>query len=89
MAIDLSEDSVAQGLHVALGALFITLPVCWDWHMAQAKGTVIGLTYALLKEFWFDLRYESPETSGGFDGSFRDFCFYVVGIVAANILVIF
>ncbi len=87
--VDLSEDELAQGLHVALGAIFILLPVCWQWHMAQAKGTIIGLAYAFIKEFWWDLKYESLETSGGWEGSFRDFCFYVVGIVAANVLVIF
>lgn len=89
MSIDLSMDEVAQTLHVTLGMLFVLLPVAWGWHNAKIWGSFYALLYACIKEFWFDLHYEDEPTSGGWSGSFKDFAFYVVGIVAANILVLF
>jgi len=54
---------------------------------AQHKWTVAGavMLFALWKEFWFDLRYETPETSGGIKGGLIDFSGYVAGIGLALI----
>ena len=40
---------------------------------------------ALWKEFWFDLRYEAPATSGGIKGGWIDFTGYMVGLGLALI----
>lgn len=87
--ISLSDEDVTQGLHICLGAIFILLPVCWEWHFAQLWGTGIGLIFAAVKEFFWDIRFEDPATSGGWKGSTEDFYFYVLGIVLGNVAVIF
>lgn len=87
--IDLSIDTVSQGLHVSLGAIFVILPAAWGWENARLWGSLIGIMYALVKEFWFDLRYEDAQTSGGIKGGWRDFSFYLVGIGLANLLLLF
>ncbi len=82
--ISLSEDNVTQGLHAALGALFVMVPVAMAWHHPKAIGTGVGIIFAAIKEFWFDIHFETPETSGGWSGGVRDFSFYIIGIIAAN-----
>ena len=86
--IKLDLQEVSDGLHVALGAIFVLLPVCWEWHFAQAWGTGLGILFAIIKEMWFDIHYEDCETSGGYPGGFRDMAGYFVGILLANLLVI-
>lgn len=99
--IDLSLDELAQGLHVALGALFVTFPLAWVWthpvltdrglwwsDHAQVLGSGVGVFFALVKEFWFDVHYEDPQTSGGYIGGLKDFVYYCVGIATANLLLL-
>ena len=54
---------------------------------ALHKWTVAGVValFAIWKEFWFDLRYETPETSGGIKGGIKDFSGYVAGVGLALI----
>ena len=87
--IDLSMDDVSQGLHVALGAIFVILPAAWGIQHAQIWGTGIGIVYAGIKEFIFDIHFEDEATSGGYLGGLLDFSFYLVGILAANLLLLF
>jgi hypothetical protein len=89
MSIHLSMNQVAQTLHVFIGVVFVTLPVCWGWSHAQMIGSLVGVVYALLKEFIFDLEFEDEMTSGGFSGSCEDFAYYLVGIGIANLLLLF
>ena len=83
MSIDLSINEVAQGLHAALGALFITFPVAMGLAHAELWGAGVGVLYAAIKEFWFDLNFETLEASGGLPGSVEDFVFYLVGMLGA------
>lgn len=86
--ISLSSDVLANGLHVALGALFVTFPVCWGIHHPQLWGSGVGIMFGIVKEFWFDLKYEDPDTSGGIAGGFEDLAGYFIGIVLANFLIL-
>lgn len=86
--LDLSMDEVAQGLHVALGALFVTFPAAWGWPHYRLWGSGIGVVYGLIKEFWWDLHFEDEQTSGGHQGGLKDFTYYCIGIVAANLLLL-
>jgi hypothetical protein len=49
-------------------------------------GGAVAVAFVLVKEFWFDLKYEDAETSGGIDGGARDAAFYGVGIAAALLI---
>ena len=51
------------------------------WYLSAAL-----VFYALLKEFWYDLRYERPEVSGGVKGGIVDLLFYVLGVLVANLI---
>ena len=84
--INLSMDNVTQGLHVALGALGVFLPVAKAWSHGQLIGSLVMIGFAVIKEFWFDINYETPETSGSWSGGLRDFSFYIVGIIMANLI---
>lgn len=84
--ITLSEKSVTQGLHTALGALFVFVPVAKHWPHTPWIGGVACLAWAIPKEFWFDIKFEDPHTSGGWVGGARDFAFYVVGAAAAYLI---
>ena len=87
-----SPDSEVQGLHVSLGALFVTLPAAlWaihpTWNFCFGHpcwvGTWIGLIYASVKEFVWDQNIEDAVTRGS---NWKDFVFYVVGILAADLI---
>jgi hypothetical protein len=86
--VSFSEDTVTQGLHAALGAIFVILPVAWGWKHAKLIGSFVGLVYAGVKEFSFDIYFEDSYTSGDWVGGLRDFLFYVIGIIAANLLLL-
>lgn len=49
---------------------------------------VVGVVAAAVKEFWYDLRYETDDAagSGGVTGSIEDFSFYCLGLLIAVIL---
>lgn len=83
--ITLSEDSITQGLHVSLGVNFVVVPVFFGMNVATA--VVVSIGYALVKEFFVDIVFETPDTSGGWLGSFKDFCYYMVGVGVAIALI--
>jgi hypothetical protein len=79
----LSSNTLAQGLHVALGSLAVSLPGwLWGTHAATI-GAVSALVFAGIKEAWFDPHFETPATAGS---GWEDFGFWCVGIVAAWLL---
>jgi hypothetical protein len=88
VSIDLSLDEVADGLHLALGAIFVLVPASKGWHHGVFLGSILGIVYGVIKEFWFDLRYESLETSGGIRGGVIDLCGYIAGIALANLILV-
>ena len=78
-------NELAQSAHF-FGAAFIILASGGfgqhlHWYLSAAV-----VFYALLKEFWYDLRYERPEVSGGVKGGIVDLLFYVLGVLVANLI---
>jgi hypothetical protein len=83
-------ESEVQGLHCALGALFVVLPTALLLHHPriltghpQAAGSFIGLVYATVKEFVWDQEMEDAVTRGS---NWVDFSFYMIGIAVANVI---
>jgi hypothetical protein len=83
VSIKFTMNQVSQGLHTVLGVCFVMVPVACGIPRGKVYGALVGLAFAILKEFWFDPTYEDPETSGGFIGDCEDFSFYVIGILVA------
>ena len=81
--IDLSSNTLAQGLHVTLGALAVALPG-WLWgNKAALIGGIVAFVFASIKEAWWDPKYETVETAGS---GWLDWSMYLVGIAAAGLL---
>lgn len=78
-----SYNALAQGLHVALGALGVTLPVAAGMENGQMWGTLATLLFAAIKEAFWDPRYEDPETRGS---GLEDFTYYTLGILLASVM---
>ena len=79
-------DQVAQGLHIALGALFVLIPVAKHWTQSPPLwGSAAGLVFGAVKEGWYDVHFEDAATRGS---GWRDFIHYVYGIALANLLLI-
>jgi hypothetical protein len=85
--IDLTPENLADGIHVSLGANFVLLPQALAVRDGAAIGALACVVLALVKEFWFDMRYETPETSGGVQGGVRDFVGYVAGVTLACVII--
>jgi hypothetical protein len=81
LASAITFNSVSQGLHTCLGTIAVLLPTLKDF--PPWIGAVAILSYAAVKEFWFDVYYETPEQSGGRLGDVEDFSFYAIGVAAA------
>jgi hypothetical protein len=80
MKIQLTMNTVAQGLHVTLGALCVAFPG-WLWgNRAAVVGAGSALVFAAIKEGWFDSTFEAPATAGN---GWEDFGFWALGIAAA------
>jgi hypothetical protein len=82
--------SEVQGLHTALGALFVVLPTAVLLHHpsfmfghTQLVGSFIGIVFAAVKEFVWDKTMEDTITQGS---NWKDFAFYMVGIALANLI---
>lgn len=87
--LHLTKTSLSNGLHVSLGALGVLLPVAKGWPHGQLYGSAFVIFYALIKEFYFDLKYEDEETSGGIWGGCQDFFGYLCGAWLANMILFF
>jgi hypothetical protein len=73
-----SLDELAQADHFLLlnwWAMFWTL-VEHPWF-----GALTGLGYIVVKEFWFDPRYEPESVSGGIVGDIRDSLWLSIGLL--------
>lgn len=92
LLVDLNPtpEAEVQGLHAALGALCVFLPTALLIHHpsfmfghTQLVGSFIGLVWATVKEFVWDQDIEDTITRGS---NWRDWTYYAVGIVAANLM---
>ncbi len=81
----LNFDELAQGLHTALGALFLMIPVAKSWPHPRTTGLFLGILYAAWKEGWYDVHYETLVTRGS---GWRDFSFYLLGMAMAWIVLL-
>ena len=81
--ISLTMNQVAQGLHVALGALGVALPGWLFGNRAAVIGGAAAILFAAVKEAWWDKKYETPETAGS---GWEDFAFWVLGVAIAGTL---
>lgn len=90
MNLDPSPSSEVQGLHAALGALFVLLPVAvslrhpsFTLGYPHLTGSFVGTAFAVVKEFVWDQNIEDPATRGS---NLQDFSFYILGIAIANVV---
>lgn len=78
---------LAQAAHF-FGAVAIIMSLA---HFLGETGGFISaglfLAYAVVKEFWYDLKYELPKQS--FGDSALDFTFYLLGIVASCFMLLY
>lgn len=87
MSADVSFNFVCQMTHWSFAA-FLTLTVARLAPSAIGAYIVLAICAAAIKEFWYDLKYETPDAmgSGGIKGSIEDFTFYMIGLVSAMII---
>jgi hypothetical protein len=78
-------NELAQAAH-ALAGYGLILTAARIGHVAIIVVCLLLVVYAAIKEFWFDMRYERPEVSGGFKGGVEDFSFYMIGMVVGLIV---
>jgi hypothetical protein len=71
-------ETTSQIAHWLTGALVVVL-FAWYFNKPGYGATLVFL-WSVGKEFWWDMKYETADVSGGFWGSFRDFVFYNIGI---------
>lgn len=85
MITDKEFDDLAQINHFIGGALAVILAgFLFGMPYFYAAGAAMGF-YAAVKEFWYDEHYETTEVRGS---SFKDFVFYVLGIIAGTAICI-
>lgn len=80
-------QKLANGLHACLGALAILIPAFFWGPVSLLPAALAINVFAGVKEFWYDLKYETPATSGGLVGGLEDFAGYELGAVIAAGLV--
>lgn len=78
-------DNLAQAAH-ALAGYGIALTAARFGTQPLVVVSILFVAYAAVKEFWFDLKYERPDVSGGLLGGVKDFAFYMAGLVAGLIV---
>jgi ABC-type dipeptide/oligopeptide/nickel transport system permease component len=79
-------NMAAQIAHALAGyAAVLTLVLLGVPH-AVVVACVIVTLYALVKEFWWDYKYEDAVTRGS---SLEDFVFYIVGLILGIIVNVF
>ena len=76
--INPTYDQLAQYAHFFSA---FSAALLFGWY---AIGVVV--IYAVIKEFWFDLKYETPEVSGGFSGGMMDATFLILGAVCGELV---
>ncbi len=77
---------LAQIAHV-LGGYGIILTAAFLWgHVAAVIAAVLLTAYAAVKEFWYDLKYETDPVQNWKD-SLLDFSMYMVGMTSGLLLV--
>ena len=84
-------DAWAQASHLCGGALAVALPAAMLPGFVGAPFVGFGaiLIFAAVKEFWWDLRHETPTESGGIGGGWEDFSHYCMGAVIALAMINF
>jgi hypothetical protein len=70
-------NSVCQIAHTLFGILCVLLASYF--FDAPFCGFGVLLVWSIAKEFWYDIKYEAPDISGGWVGSLEDFGFYNLG----------
>jgi len=76
-----TPSAAYQMCHVLLAySMIVTMGPPHKWWLVS----FISLLSAV-KEFWYDMHYETPEVSGGWKGGLLDFSFYQVGIILSLI----
>jgi hypothetical protein len=77
---------VAQIAHTLAGyAAIVTLILLGVPHAVVIASVSVTL-YALVKEFWWDYKYEDAVTRGS---SVEDFVFYIVGLILGIVVNVF
>lgn len=79
-------DNLAQTAHALAGYAIVLTASQFGGKPPIVVGGLF-VVYAAVKEFWFDIHYETPEVSGGWSGGVKDFAFYMVGLAAGLIVI--
>ena len=77
---DVGHFLAAYSVLITVGLFLFAFHRPWSYLLAVA-GAETG--YGIWKEFWFDLKYESPDVSGGIRGGIRDLAGYCLGAATA------
>jgi hypothetical protein len=86
MTNDQFDNMVAQIAHAS--AAYAVTVTFYVFGISMIYPILSIVAFAALKEFWYDIKYESPEESGGVPGSIKDFIFYLLGLTLALLVVI-
>ena len=73
-------NELAQMDHFFAGFAIEAVAICYG---VVGVVTLALAAYVLGREFWFDLKYETPEISGGIKGGILDTVSWAAGILSA------
>lgn len=86
MSLNPSPNAIAQTAHFFIASTIILGAAAIGRHTMIPSIAIV--CYGILKEFVWDLKFETPEVSGGLLGGLQDFAFYILGMAAANAIVL-
>lgn len=73
-------QELANYAHAGAGASVVLVAGHFGYPLLAAGMVAL---YGVVKEFWYDLKYERPEVSGGVRGGFTDIAGYLTGVILA------
>ena len=85
-ASELTEYCIYDYAHFFTGLAAASWGFILGGQAGAAGALILVVLLAAWKEFWWDIRYEPPQLSGGYLGGLRDFSGYLGGAAFALLL---